>query len=113
MILSNIVYASWSQMVLNTTLNLHTNQKRPSDEHSEEIPLGWEGICSPHTPIIWGDKIPRAAPYILQATSYKILKYFVHLSIYTFSYLFDVAVELNSQPPISNITIPSSKFSAQ
>lgn len=112
MILSNIVYTSWSQMVLNITINLHTNQRRPSGEHSE-IPLGWEGICSPHTPIIWGDKIPRAAPYVLQATSYKIVKYFVHLSIYTFSYMFDVAVELNSHPLISNITIPSSKFSAQ
>lgn len=98
-------------MVLSKTLKLHTNQRRYSGEHSE-IPLGWEGICSHHTPTIWGDKIPRAAPWILQETNYKILKYFVHLSIYIFSYKSEVVVELKYHPPISNIAIPSSKFSA-
>lgn len=60
-----------------------------------------------------GYKIPRAAPYILQETSYKILKYFVSLSIYIFSYVFEAAVQQNYHSPISNTGISSSKFSVQ
>lgn len=86
-------------MVLSITLKLHTKQMRHSGEHSE-IPLGREGICSHHTLTVQGNKIPRAISFVLQETSHKILKYFVHLSIYIFSYMFEVAVELNYHPPI-------------